>query len=47
MLTTVLAMAGVVSERYATLIMFGAATGLRSGALFGLTRTGSGSSPAV
>ncbi|MGI8808029.1 MAG: phage integrase central domain-containing protein [Acidimicrobiales bacterium] len=34
----VLAMAGAVSERYAALIMFGAATGLRPGELFGLTQ---------
>ena len=32
------AMAGAVHERYAALIMFGAATGLRPGELFGLTK---------
>lgn len=34
----VLAMAGAVPDRYAALIMFGAATGLRPGELFGLTK---------
>ena len=40
MLTTadVLAMAAAVPERYAALVMFGAATGLRPGELFGLTQ---------
>ena len=37
------AMAGAVHERYAALIMFGAATGLRPGELSASPRTGSGS----